>query len=124
MGFPEGAVLGDPGGGRLHGLSDEAATVNAAVDFAAQQAGGFEDAQMLGNGGKRHGERPGNVFYGSFAPREAGQDGATRRVGEGAEGGVQGGGGIVNHTVYYCTDGADCQAIFGHAGTVPGGQGV
>jgi hypothetical protein len=50
--FPESPVLRDPSGCRLHGLSGEAAAVNAAVDFAVQQAGGFEDAEMLGDGGK------------------------------------------------------------------------
>lgn len=99
----------------MHGLGGETAAVNAAVDFAAQQAGGFEDAQMLGDGGKGHGERPGDFFYGGFTLREARQDGPARGVGEGAEGGVQPGRGIVNHTVYYYTGGAECQAIFGRA---------
>jgi hypothetical protein len=98
--------------------------VNAAVDFAVKQAGGFEDAQMLGYGGKGHGERRGKVFYGAFPLREAGQDGAARGVGEGPKGRIQAGSGIVNHTVYYCMGGATCQAIFGEAGAGPRGQGV
>lgn len=98
--------------------------MNAAVDLAAQQAGGFENAQMLGDGGQRHGERPGKIFYGSLALRKTGQDGAAGGVGESAEGGVQAGGGIVNHTVYYCTGGANCQAIFGNDGAEPSGRGV
>jgi len=86
--------------------------VNAAVDLAVKQAGGFEDAEMLRDGGEGHGERYGKAFNGGFPLREAGQDGAAGGVGKGAEGGVQAGGEIVNHTVYYCTDEAECQAIF------------
>ena len=98
--------------------------MNAAVDLAAQQAGGFEDAQMLGDGGKGHGERPGKIFYGSLALRKTGQDGAAGGVGECAESGVQTGSRIVNHTVYYSTDGAGCQANFGKARAREGGRGV
>ena len=98
--------------------------MNAAVDLAAQQAGGFEDAQMLGDGGKRHGERPGKILYGSLALRKTGQDGAAGGVGEGAEGVVQTGGGIFNHTVYYCTGKAECQAILGKAEARERGRGV
>jgi len=86
--------------------------VNAAVDFAAKQAGGFEDAQMLGDSGKGHGERPSKVFYGGFALRQARQDGPARGVGESAKGGVQAGGAIVNHKVYYCTVKSERQGSF------------
>jgi hypothetical protein len=93
----------DPGGGAFHGPSVQAAAVNAAVDFPAEQAGGFEDAQMFGNGGEGHGEGSGEGVDGGLALREAGEDGATGGIGEGGEGGVEAGGGrggrIVNHTV-------------------------
>jgi hypothetical protein len=45
--FPESAVLLDPGDGVFHRLRREAATVRAAVNFAAKQAGGFENAQVF-----------------------------------------------------------------------------
>ncbi len=86
--------------------------MNAAVDFAAKQAGGFEDTQMLGDGGQGHGERRSKIFNGGFALRQAGQYGPARGVGEGAKGGVQAGGGIVNHKVYYCTSEPECQGNF------------
>ncbi len=76
--------------------------MDAAVDFAPQQAGGFEDAEMLGDGGKGNGEGRGKFGDGGLALREAGEDGAAGGVGEGGKGGVEGRGGIVNHTVYYC----------------------
>jgi hypothetical protein len=112
LGFPKGAVLRDPRRGRLHGLGGETATVNAAIDFAMQQAGGFKDAQVLRDSGKGHRERRGKVLNGGFSLREAGQDGAARGVGEGAKGGVEADSGIVNHTVYYCTSEAVCQDNF------------
>jgi hypothetical protein len=101
LGFPEGAVMVDPGGGAFHGFGVEAAAMNAAVDFAAEQAGGFEDAEMLGDGGEGHSEWGGKGFDGGFAAGEAGEDGAAGGVGESGEGGVEvrSGGGIVNHTV-------------------------
>jgi hypothetical protein len=90
--------------------------VNAAIDFAAKQAGGFEDAQVLGDGGKGHGERCGQTLNGGFSLGKAGQDGAAGGIDESAKGSVEAGSGIVNHTVYYYTKGAKCQAIFGTTG--------
>jgi len=91
----------DPGGGGFHGLGVEAAAVDAAIDFAAEQAGGFQDAEMFGDGGEGHVEGCGEGVDGGFALGEASEDGAACGVGESAEGGVEagGGGGIVNHTV-------------------------
>ena len=86
--------------------------MDAAVDFALEQAGGFEDAEVLGDGGKGKGEGLGKFGNGGLALREAGEDGAAGGVGEGGEGGVEGSGGrcgIVNHTVYYCPELAECQ---------------
>jgi hypothetical protein len=48
--FPEDAVRLDPGSGVLHRSWSEAAAVDPAVDFAVEQAGGFEDPQVLGDG--------------------------------------------------------------------------
>jgi hypothetical protein len=75
--------------------------VDAAVDLPAQQACGFKDAEMFGDGGEGHVERLGEGFDGRFALGEAGQDGAAGAVRERGESKVQGGRRIVNHTVYY-----------------------
>jgi hypothetical protein len=110
--FPEGAVVLDPGGGGFHGLGVETAAVDAAIDFAAEEAGGFEDAEMLGDGGEGHVERGGEGFDGGFAVGETSEDGAAGGIGESREGGVKGvcsGGRIVNHTVYYCAARRGCQ---------------
>jgi hypothetical protein len=73
--------------------------VNTAVDGAGQQAGGFENAQMFGNGRERDLKRFGKLRDGGLAAGQAGQDGATGWVGEGLEGSIEGGRGIVNHMV-------------------------
>ena len=124
MGFPKGAILRDPGRGRLHGPGGKTATVNAAIDFAMQQAGGFKDAQVLRDGGKGHRERRGKVLNGGFSLRKAGQDGAAGGIGEGAKGSVEAGSRIVNHTVYYCTEAMECQAIFWEGRAEPRERGV
>jgi hypothetical protein len=43
--------------------------------------------------------------------REAGEDGAAGGVGERGEGGIEWGGGTVNHTVYYCRVRRECQGF-------------
>jgi hypothetical protein len=86
--------------------------VDAAIDFALEEAGGFENAKMLGDGGERKGERLGELGDGGFTLREAGENGAAGGVGEGGESGVERGSGIVNHTVYYCRGACACQGIF------------
>jgi len=96
--FPELAVLRDPVGGLLHRLGRQAEAMDAPVNFAAKQARGFEDAQMLGNGGERHAERFGEIGDFGFAEREASEDGAASGIGESAEGRVESGR-IFNHTV-------------------------
>jgi hypothetical protein len=77
--------------------------VDAAVDFAVEQSGRFENAQVLGDGGERNIERRGELGHRGFAEGQARQDGAAGRVGQGPESGVEGsiGGGrrIVNHMV-------------------------
>ena len=50
LGLPEAAIALDPGGGILHRLRRKATAVDAAIDFAAEQSGGFENAQVLGDG--------------------------------------------------------------------------
>ena len=104
----------DPGGGAFHGLGVQAAAVDAAIDFPAQETSGLEDAEMLGNSGEGHGEGSGEGVDGGFALGEAGEDGAASGIGEGGEGGVEAGGGggrIVNHTVYYSSGQRICQAF-------------
>ena len=96
--FPEGAVLRDPGGSVFHGVGVQAAAVDAPINFASQQPGGFEDAEVLGDGGEGHVKRLGELGDFGLALSEAGEDSAAGGVGKSAESGVEGGG-IVNHMV-------------------------
>jgi hypothetical protein len=97
--FPEGAIVFDPLGRVFHRFRREAAAVDATVDFATEQAGGLEDAQMLRNGWERDIERSGQFRDGRFALGKAGKDSAASRVGECAKGGIQKRRRIVNHMV-------------------------
>lgn len=103
LGFPEAAIGFDPGGGILHWLRRQAAAVDAALDFAAEQSGRFENAQVLGDGGERNVEGRCEFGDGGFAEGQAREDSAAGGISEGPEGRVEGsiGGGrrIVNHMV-------------------------
>jgi len=56
---------------------------------ARDQAGLFEDAQMLGDGRHAHVERLGKLGHRTIAVDKPREDGAARRIGEGGEGGAQ-----------------------------------
>ena len=77
--------------------------MDAAVDFAAEQSCGFEDAQVLGDGGQRDVEGSGKLGDGGFAagqPRENGTPcGIGKRPERRIERGVVAADGIVNHMV-------------------------
>jgi hypothetical protein len=72
--------------------------VHAAVDIAAKKSGGFENAQVFGNGRKRNAERFGEFGDGGFSRGQAREDGAAGGIGERAESGIQRVR-IVNHLV-------------------------
>jgi len=59
--------------------------VDPAVDFAVQQAGGFQDAQVLGDGRQRDLERSGKFGDGSFAAGQPRENGAPCGIGKGPE---------------------------------------
>ena len=76
--------------------------MDAAVNFAVQQAGGFQHAQVLGDRRKGHIEWLGEFADGGFALRQTSEDGAAGVVRESAEDVIEGGGRvgmIVNHMV-------------------------
>ncbi len=77
--------------------------MDAAVDFTPEQAGGFEDAQVLGDGRERDVEGSGKFADGSFAAGQPRENGAACGVGKRPERrierGVVANGGIVNHMV-------------------------
>ena len=87
--LPELAVVSDPFGCALHRLGSQPAAMHASVLVAHDQAGAFEDAQMLRDGRKRHVVRRGQIADGSLAKSELRQDAAACGVGKRAEGSVE-----------------------------------
>ena len=73
--------------------------MDAAIDLTPEKSGGFENAQMLGDGRQGDFGRGGQLADGGFALGETSKDGAAGGIGEGPEGGVERRGGIVNHMV-------------------------
>jgi hypothetical protein len=90
----------DPVGGGFHGCRVDPAAMNAAVFLAGQKAGVFQDAQMLGYGGKRHRKGVGEVGDRSLPEGQPRQDRPPGRVRERGEGRVETLA-IVNHSVKY-----------------------
>ena len=58
--------------------------------FHRGEAGALEHADVLRDGGERHGESRGELSDGAVAGGEAREDVAAGGVGEGGEGGVEG----------------------------------
>jgi hypothetical protein len=63
--------------------------VHASVLVAHDQSRAFEDAQMFGDGRKRHVVRRGKLANGSFTESELREDAAASGVGKSAKGGVE-----------------------------------
>jgi hypothetical protein len=72
LSFPERAVLLEPCSRILHRLGGQSATVNAAIDFAFEQARGFQDAKVFRDGRQRNAEGLRKLRDHGFALREAG----------------------------------------------------
>lgn len=87
---PELLVVTKPvlGSGQRRRL--EGANVRAPLDVAAQKAGPFQDAHMLGSGGKRHLKRRCQLADIAPAGGKATQHGPPRRVGQGVKDAIKG----------------------------------
>jgi hypothetical protein len=96
--FPEVPVVVDPLRRFSHRRRDEHGAPHAALAPNASQAGALEDANVLGDGGQAHVEPRGEVADRAVTGREPGDDRPPRRIGKGAEGGVEGRV-MVNHMV-------------------------
>lgn len=96
--FPEHAVSGDPLFGIFQRFGGESALAGAAGLFLSDEAGVFEDAEMLHDCGERHAVGLGEFGDGGLAEHKCGEDGAAGGIADGAEGGVEGTS-IVNHMV-------------------------
>src|ERR1700712_3348756 len=83
---PQGAVFGEPGVDGHQRLGLELARAPLCVAAARDEAGVFEDLEMLGDAGKGDVERLGKLRHRTLAEREFGEDGAPGGIGEGLEG--------------------------------------
>src|ERR1043165_2274110 len=84
--LPKLFVAIDPVGGVFQRRRLEVAAAPLRVARAGDEAGALEDLEVLRHGGEAHVERGGELGDGRLAGREAGQDRAPGRVGEGGEG--------------------------------------
>jgi hypothetical protein len=71
--------------------------MDTAVDLAPQQAGGLENAQVLGDRGERDMKWGGEFADGGFALCKTRENGAAGGIGKRSKCGIQGR--IVNHMV-------------------------
>ena len=92
--FPELAVVLDPLGRVGHGAGVERKDVVAALHRAPHEFRALEHLDVLGDGVERHRKIAGDLGDAGVGQREAREDGAPRRVGHGAEGGVEPAGGL------------------------------
>ena len=98
---PELPIAIDPVGGVAERFRDKAQTVFAALPAALQQAGLLQDADVLRDGGQRHGERGGDRRDRRVSIRDPGEDGPPRGVGQGEKHSIQRLGVMLNHLVEY-----------------------
>lgn len=84
--FPEDAVVFQPVHGLLHRLGLDAAGAPLGVASAADELGAFQHLQVLGDGGKAHAERGGQVVHRNLPlSSEARKDGPPGRIGQGGK---------------------------------------
>src|SRR6266536_3583033 len=87
--FPETAIVVDPIGDLLERRGIEVTRTPLCVTAPRDQTGMLENFQMFRYRGQAHIERFGELGDGRIARREASQDCAACRVGQGGEGGSQ-----------------------------------
>jgi hypothetical protein len=96
--LPERPIAVDPGSGLLERFRLQPATPLAPFLPRLHDSRSFQRGDVLQERGQGHGERTGEGRDGLLSERKPRQDGPPRGVGQGREGGVQGGI-IVNHAV-------------------------
>ena len=104
--LPKPTVEVHPPGGFLNGPGHETAVVDAAFFSARKQSRSFEHTEVLRDGGQRDVEGFGQPCHRRRPLRQAGQDRAAGRVGQGGECCIQY---IVNHMVNYKSPDSFCQ---------------
>jgi len=87
--LPEAAIHGEPVRGLLHGGYGETAHADTAGFLLLDEACLLEDVEMFEDGGHGDVVRAGELGDGSVPALKSGEDGPTRGVTEGGEGGVE-----------------------------------
>jgi hypothetical protein len=87
--LPKAAIIFEPGVDALERLELDPAGAPLRLAAAHNEARALQHLEMLGDGGKAHVERPGQLGDVGFAQGEPRQYGAPRRVGKGCEGGAE-----------------------------------
>lgn len=87
--LPEDAVEREPVDGLLHGSHRETAHADTTGFFLLDEAGLFEDVEVLKDGGHGDAVRARQFCDGGIAPLQGGEDGSTGWVAEGSEGSVE-----------------------------------
>src|ERR1700730_8212636 len=87
--FPEMPVVFQPIGGVLEGTRIARTGSPLRLAAAFDEAGALRHLEVLGDRGKAHRERLGQLGDGNLAADQARQDRASRRIGEGREGGAE-----------------------------------
>src|SRR5262245_50120605 len=80
--LPEPAIMREPIGGVAHWRGVEPARPPLRLAPPRDQAGAFEHLEVLGDAGKTHVERLGELGHRGLAKRKPRQDGAPGRIGE------------------------------------------
>src|SRR3954454_13501496 len=86
---PELAIAIEPVVHLLEGAGLDPARPPLRLAAARDKTGALQHLEMLGDGGKAHGERLGELRHRRFARHEPRENGPPRRIGEGREGGAE-----------------------------------
>jgi len=89
--LPEDAIEGEPVGGLLHGGYGEAAHTDTAGFFLLDEAGLLEHVEVFEDCGHGDVVRARELCDGGVSALQGCEDGSTRGVAEGGEGGVEAG---------------------------------
>jgi len=89
--LPEDAIEGEPVGGLPHGRNGEAAHADTAGFFLLDEAGLLKYVEVLEDGWQGDVVRAREFGDGGVSALQGGEDGSTRGVAEGGEGGVEAG---------------------------------
>src|SRR5438874_330924 len=96
--LPQPAIALEPGADVLEGVRLDAAGPPLRLAASRDEAGTLQHLEVLGDGGEAHLEGLGQLGHRGLAQRQPREDGPTRGIGEGCEGGTEA---VDRHDVMY-----------------------